>query len=158
MSGITIRLAEAEDVPAIDTALRKLSDHLGDTHVLRQEELGALLFQEPIGIRVLLAETAGKLVGVVMFSSYVSTTAGGLGVYVSDLWVDASVRGQGIGPRLLVAILDLGPFPIKTMFLNVYQDNIAARKTYLRLGFKANSLADDLSLDESDFHKIRGKV
>jgi GNAT superfamily N-acetyltransferase len=64
-----------------------------------------------------------------------STTRGGLGLFVSDLWVDADVRGQGLGQRLLGrALREWAPVFVK---LSVYDDNAGGHLFYTRAGFAA---------------------
>lgn len=155
MTDIQFRKADKEDASALNDALRKLSHHMGDEHPISEETLSELLFGETKGAEALLAEQGKEFVGIVMFSPFVSTTTGGLGIYVSDLWVDASIRGQGLGPRLLAAAVDHYSVPVKRIRLAVYHDNQDAFKTYLRLGFKAEKHAEYLALDESDFKNIR---
>lgn len=157
MTDITIRHAVQSDSAQINTALHKLSKHMGDHHAITTEELGNLLFQAPAKAEVLIAETGGEIVGCVMYSPFISTTKGGLSLYVSDLWVDETMRGRGLGPQLMAAAVDRSKFDVKTIRLAVYHDNPKAFETYLRLGFKADRSSEFLSLDRNDFKNIRGK-
>ena len=157
MTDLTIRHATQNDIAKVNTALHKLSEHMGDHHAVTALELESLLFQPPAKAEVLIAEAGGEIVGCVMYSPFISTTKGGLGLYVSDLWVDETVRGRGLGPKLMAAAVERSKFDVKMIRLAVYHDNPKAFETYLRLGFKADKSAEFLSLDRSDFTNIRGK-
>ncbi len=157
MTETLIRKAEKGDIPSVNKSLQQLSEHMSDPHPISDLILSEALFGSDGAARVLIAEQESQIVGLVMFSPYVSTTLGGIGIYISDLWVDASLRGQGIGPKLMYAATQQFTSPVKRIKLEVYSDNPEARKTYLRLGFKSTERAQYLSLAESDFDNIRGK-
>ncbi|MCG8490559.1 MAG: GNAT family N-acetyltransferase [Sneathiellales bacterium] len=157
MSDILIRKAEKTDIHAVNNALRKLSEHMSDPHPITDEMLSEAVFGSDGAASILIAEKQGEVMGLTMFSPYVSTNMGGIGIYISDLWVDASLRGQGIGPKLMYEATKQFSSPVKRIKLEVYQDNPKAKETYLRLGFKATERAEYLSLAESDFDNIKGK-
>jgi ribosomal protein S18 acetylase RimI-like enzyme len=81
----------------------------------------------------MLARQGDDPVGALLASPLFSTTRGGLGLFVSDLWVDANTRGQGLGQRLLAhALREWSPVFVK---LAVYHDNAAAHAFYTHTGF-----------------------
>jgi ribosomal protein S18 acetylase RimI-like enzyme len=58
-------------------------------------------------------------------------------LYLDDLAVDASVRGRGIGTRLMQAVFDLArERGLSAVWLEVVDTNPGARRLYERLGFK----------------------
>ena len=157
MTDIQIRRAEKADIQSVNNALRQLSNHMNDPHPITDQILSEAVFGGHGAAHILIAEKEDRIVGLTMFSPYVSTTLGGVGIYISDLWVDASMRGRGLGPKLMYEATKQFSVPVRRIKLDVYQDNPNARKTYLRLGFKPGERAESLSLAESDFDNIRGK-
>lgn len=136
-----IRSAQPGEGPRVNAALAALSADMGDTHRASDALVEAALFGPSPALYALLAEEAGRLQGVAVFSPQVSTYRGEIGVYVSDIWVDTAARGQGLGRALLVAVRDAaadrwGPGYLR---LAVYDGNAAARRLYARLGFVENS-------------------
>ena len=74
-------------------------------------------------------------VGALLASPLFSTTRGGAGLFVSDLWVDAGLRGTGLGQRLLAcALREWEPAFVK---LSVYDGNESAQGFYASAGFAA---------------------
>ncbi|MHA7774123.1 GNAT family N-acetyltransferase [Roseibium sp. M-1] len=141
MSGISIRRAERNDAERVHAALRQLSADMGDTHAASLDDVIRHGFSETPAFIALLAirEADDLTLGVLQASPVFSTTRGGTGLYVSDLWVDGAARGEGLGQRLLAASLELAPASWKPVFLRlaVYGGNPAARRFYERLGFEA---------------------
>jgi ribosomal protein S18 acetylase RimI-like enzyme len=145
--GIEIRRAEREDTARLHAALSRLSADLGDNHEASADDLLRHGFSEPPAYFALLATRSGETVGALLASPVFSTTRGGAGLYVSDLWVAEQARGAGLGRRLLAAALDLAPDTWTVTFLKlaVYHDNPDARRFYERLGFVARR--DETVLD-----------
>lgn len=158
MTELVIRKATEKDTTSLNAALRELSEYMGDEHPITDENLKSLMFGERPHSEALLAEKGGELVGVCLFAPFISTNLGGLAVYVSDLWVHESMRGQGLGPKLMAAVVDLWGDEAKFIRLSVYNDNPKARDVYLRLGFKGEAKAEFLQLYAEDFKNIRQSV
>lgn len=128
---ITISPVTRADVPMLHHALSQLSSDLGDAHLASLDSLT----QASDTWRALLAVEGTIPVGALLATPLFSTTRGGLGLYVSDLWVDGRLRGQGLGARLLAqALNEWSPVFVK---LATYQDNASAQAFYSRLGFAA---------------------
>ncbi|GAB4518994.1 MAG: GNAT family N-acetyltransferase [Roseibium sp.] len=144
---ISITRTGREDTGRLHEALKRLSADLGDHHVASAEDLLRHGFSEPPAFFALLATRSGETVGALLASPVFSTTRGGAGLYVSDLWVAEEARGAGLGTRLLAAALDLAPATWTVTFLKlaVYHDNSDARRFYERLGFVART--DETVLD-----------
>ena len=143
MTAITIRQAEVADAARLNSALRHLSDAIGDTHRANDSDLSAAAFRDVPSCYALLAEMGAAIVGVAVYSPLFSTTRGMAGAYVSDLWVDDAARGQGLGRLLLSAVRDRAREHWDAGFLRlaVYADNPRAVAFYTRLGF-STSLGD----------------
>ncbi|MGX1307581.1 ribosomal protein S18 acetylase RimI-like enzyme [Amorphus suaedae] len=156
MSDITIRLAEANDTGQLDTALRHLSEAIGDPHGATPEQLREAGFGTHPAFRAQIAEAGCSVVGIALYSPVFSTVRAGAGLYVSDLWVATSVRGAGLGQRLLAAAARDAEavWGAKFLKLVVYDGNSRARTFYDRLGFIAASGETTLTLDAAGFASL----
>lgn len=136
------------DVDLLDTALRHLSDDLGDVHVAGQDALNAALGGAFPSAHAILALEDEALRGAVLFSPVFSTVRGAAGLYVSDLWVSDEARGKGLGRRLLAAAADRAGYlwHADWMSLAVYHSSDASRRFYQRLGFAPDTAATVMKL------------
>jgi ribosomal protein S18 acetylase RimI-like enzyme len=117
------------DIPTLHQALGLLSQDLGDTHLASL----AALKEAAATWCALLAMDGDVPTAALLASPLFSTTRGGAGLFVSDLWVAKAARGQGLGQRLLAAALrEWTPTFVK---LSVYADNAGAAAFYARAGF-----------------------
>lgn len=137
MTTITFRPVRTEDdLTLLDRALRALSADLGDPHKASRDGLGSALLSDCPPAYGLLAMDGHRLQGAALFSPTFSTARGAAGVYVSDLWVDGSARGCGLGRRLLAEVAanasDL--WRAEWLTLAVYDHSTASRQFYDRLG------------------------
>ena len=157
MTRITIRPAEAADAGRLNTALRALSDHLNDTHYASDEKIAQAGFGESPSFSAILAELGEDVVGVAVFSPIFSTTRGTPGVFVSDLWVATSQRGNGLGRNLLAAVCNFSADKWDAAFLrlNVYRDNRAAIAAYEKLGFDTDLHEAVMTLNFGEFNVLR---
>lgn len=157
MGAIAIRLAGAEDTGRLDTALRHLSSAIGDDHRATAGMLRDAGFGENPAFRALLAEDEDGVVGAALYSPVFSTVRAGAGVYVSDLWVSETARGQGLGRRLLQAVAGDARKVWKAQFLKliVYDDNPRALAFYDRLGFAASTGEIILTLDKAGLAALK---
>ncbi|SEQ75021.1 GNAT family N-acetyltransferase [Thalassovita taeanensis] len=137
MTQIEFRQAELDDATRLNAALRRLSETMGDSHLASGTDLARAAFGPVPAFYAVLAEVDGALVGVAVYSPFYSTIRAAAGAYVSDLWVDDTMRGQGLGPRLLAAVRDRAKVQWDAGFLRlaVYEDNPRAVAFYTRLGF-----------------------
>ncbi|MDN5789215.1 GNAT family N-acetyltransferase [Pseudorhodobacter sp.] len=124
-----IHTVSTADIPMLHQLLAQLSHDLGDTHAA---SLDALTAAAP-NWRGLLAMEGQMPMGALLASPLFSTTRGGTGLYISDLWIAEAGRGQGLGARLLAAALrEWQPVFVK---LSVYTGNARAKEFYTRCGF-----------------------
>lgn len=156
MADITIRLAEEDDMERLDTALRHLSEAIGDPHGATPGQLREAGFGTHSTFRAQLAEAGDAVVGAALYSPVFSTVRAGAGVYVSDLWVAETVRGAGLGQRLLAAVARDAATVWGAVYLKlvVYDDNARARAFYDRLGFTASRDETTLALDAAGFASL----
>ncbi|MEO1199241.1 MAG: N-acetyltransferase [Pseudomonadota bacterium] len=157
MTEVTIRRAVADDAERLDTALQALGHGLGDPHNVSPEIILRDAFSDRPVFHALIAEQDARLVGIALVSPMFSTATGGSGGYVSDLWVDGSLRGHGIGRRLLAEACALAIAEWNAVFLrlSVYHATPEARAFYDRLGFTAHETQSTLSVFGPEFDRLR---
>ena len=134
-----LRIAPAGpgDMACLARALEALSADLGDTHRAREEVLARACLGPHPACHGVVARAGADLVGAALASPVFSTTYGAAGVYVSDLWVSETARGQGLGRQLLQSVAGFARERWQARFLKltVYDENAGARAFYDRLGF-----------------------
>lgn len=101
----TIRRATPDDIPAIRAILRA---HDEDSEVAGVDIVGPYVRHLVDHATVLVAERAGTVVG------YAAAIDAGVAVHLADLFIRPDLVGQGIGHRLLAAVL--GDAPRRTTF------------------------------------------
>jgi ribosomal protein S18 acetylase RimI-like enzyme len=131
-----IREAGPADMPALHRALAALSADLGDSHQAGPAALAAAC-QGPRAFALALIAGHGPQ-GAALAAPVFSTTRGGAGAYVSDLWVAPERRGGGLGRALLAEVARIGARRWGAHFLklSVYDRAAGARAFYARLGFR----------------------
>ena len=112
MSNIKIRSAEAHDVPAILSLIKELAiyEKLLDQVSVDEVSLSEALFPTNLKKRVayaLVAELDGELSGYAIYFYSFSTFLGKAGIYLEDLYVKESLRGNGIGTKLLSELMKI---------------------------------------------------
>jgi ribosomal protein S18 acetylase RimI-like enzyme len=132
---------------------------MGDTHVASLEDVIRHGFSETPAFFALVAirQSDERTLGILQASPVFSTTRGGTGLYISDLWVDSAARGEGLGRKLLASSLQLAPESWKPVFLRlaVYGDNQDARRFYERLGFEARKKETVFDLTQPALDTLR---
>lgn len=158
MHRFDIQPVEKHNLDLLDTALRALSEELGDQHPVSIELLEQAAFAPTPAFYALLAlDTKNVLSGAVAFSPVLSTTLAATGLYVSDLWVAQSARGHGLGKHLLAHAADVSQarWGAKFLKLSVYDDAHRARQFYDRLGLKARQGETTLILDTTGVNALK---
>lgn len=123
------------------------------------EDLARYGFGPDPAFEALIAEAAGRPVGLCLYFRSFSTWRGRPGAYVQDLFVDPACRGTGLGRRLLAACASVmaarGGAYIR---LSVDAANVAAQGFYRRAGFR--HAADDMihQIDGEDFMRLAGEA
>lgn len=142
----------------LDGALAALSAAIGDRHLATASDLLAAGFRAEPAFHAQIAERAGLTIGAVVYSPVFSTSRGGAGIYVSDLFVSPQARGSGLGRRLLAAALADGEARWQARFIRlaVHHDNVAAAAFYARLGFSDASGERCLVLDGASVANLKG--
>lgn len=103
-----IRQATADDVPTILGFIRDLAEYEKLSHqvVATEDLLRATLFGPRPAAEVLIAEAEAPVGFALFFTSY-STFLAKPGLYLEDLFVRPSARGNGHGKQLMVALAKL---------------------------------------------------
>ncbi len=108
MSGndLNIRSATTGDIPALVALLSSLFSIEADFDIdtERQERGLSLMLERPDERCILVAESGGKVVGMLTLQVLISTAEGGPVGLIEDMVVDESVRGRGVGKQLLSAM------------------------------------------------------
>jgi GNAT superfamily N-acetyltransferase len=99
-----IRPAQTGDEVQLLALIHELAvyERLADEVVATPDMLGQSLFGEQAVAEAVLAECSGEIVGFALFFRNFSTFVGRPGLYLEDLYVRESHRGQGIGKALLL--------------------------------------------------------
>jgi len=158
MSDIVISPVIRADLDLLHNAMQELSAALGDRHVADIAALEAGGFGPEPAFRAQLARRSGVVVGALVYSPLFSTTRGGAGLYVSDLWVAQSARGCGLGRRLLARALSDAEARGGACFvkLSVYDDNPLAQRFYHQIGFDAQPLEFNMILQGAALNALKG--
>ncbi len=103
---LLIRPAREPDLPSLIELIRQLfalePDFQADPE--RQRRGLGLLLSEPNRAIVLVAERAGRVIGMVTGQLVISTSEGAPSAWLEDMVVEAAERGCGAGPLLLDAL------------------------------------------------------
>lgn len=157
MDNITITPVKDHQIALLDFALRQLASDLNDPYRVTPEALSAAVFGPDATCLAMLAICNGEPMGATLAAPVLSTTQGGSGLYISDLWVAQNCRGQGLARRLLAATLGEGARRGLGQFLKlaVYHDNPGARAAYDRLRFNAHADETNMFLTGSALKRLR---
>lgn len=108
-ASIEISKASEDDLPIILRFIQDLADYerLRDKCVATGEKLRQTLFVDPPAAEVLIARIDGEAVGFALFFPSYSTFLAQRGIYLEDLFVNPSARGNGVGFALLSSLARL---------------------------------------------------
>ena len=103
---LSIREAEATDIPAIAAMIRALADYekLAHACVSSEQDLQSALFGPAPSAEVLIATIDEVPAGFALFFHTFSTFLAKQGLWLEDLFVYPEHRGAGVGSRLLHAV------------------------------------------------------
>lgn len=110
MPPITIRPATPADIPLILALIKELAEYEREPQaaVATPAQIHQHLLAPPQAGRAacesLIAELDGQPLGFALFFMNFSTWLGKSGLYLEDLYVKQSARGQGLGKALLVEL------------------------------------------------------
>jgi GNAT superfamily N-acetyltransferase len=136
-SAITIALAKTEDAEAVHALIVALADAQDAAHMVTStpDDLRRDGLHEGAKLQALLARNgAGDAVGLALYYFTYSTWTCTPVLYVEDLYVDAGLRGSGLGKRLMAGLAKIArDHGCLRIGLEVKSDN-QARGFYARLG------------------------
>lgn len=103
-----LRLATIEDTELVLDFIKELAEyeHMSDQVVATPALLKDTIFVQKKA-EVIIAEHEGKPVGFALFFHNYSTFLGRPGIYLEDLYVKESMRGMGLGTRILTYLARL---------------------------------------------------
>jgi len=156
---IVIANAVREDASAIHGLLRKLSVALNRPHDVKStpDDIARYGFGPNPTFETILALRSGKAVGLVLYFYEFSTWRGCPGVYIQDLYVDDTLRGSGLGRRLLASVAArAAEHEARYMRLSLDVGNDQGLGFYERLGFDAPS-EQMMVLDGEHFKRLARK-
>jgi len=103
----------------------------------------------------LLAEQGGQVVGMCLFSTTFSGWRGASGLFISDLFIEPDLRGQGLGQRLLAAVCEHAKqIGCNYLRLDVDPQNHPARAFYRKQGFVEHADEIPLFLEQSGMQTL----
>jgi GNAT superfamily N-acetyltransferase len=105
-NSITLRDARRDDIETLLRLIRALARYEKLEHevVATPELLTASLFSEQPRAHALVAEIAGRAVGLAVWFYNFSTFVGRPGIYLEDLFVEPEYRNAGVGRAMLKAL------------------------------------------------------
>jgi GNAT superfamily N-acetyltransferase len=105
----SIRPAKPKDIPDLLRLVKELADFGGDLKKVAatESDYTDLFFAENPVAESLVAEVDNQIVAHAVFFRTSSTYAGKPGLYLEDLYVQKSFRGQGIGKSLFHAVVKI---------------------------------------------------
>ena len=139
MSEITIRDAQPGDEPAVVALIQEMAAGEGDRSPISLAYVTAYLANPGSGI--LLAEEAGRPVGLLSYSVRPDLYHADPAALVEELVVHAPQRGRGIGGALLQAFLDrMAAQGCAEVAIAVMPDNEVAQRLYRAHGLVEEAL------------------
>ncbi|MDU9004929.1 GNAT family N-acetyltransferase [Sedimentitalea todarodis] len=160
MDNLTIAPVQEDEIALLEIALRQLASDLDDPYRVKIKTLADTVCGPTAPCLAMLATRDAKPLAATLAAPVLSTTLGGAGLFVSDLWVTQSVRGRGLARRMLAATLDEGSRRGIGHFLKltVYHDNPGARAAYDRLGFSTHADETNMFLTGTALETLRGST
>jgi ribosomal protein S18 acetylase RimI-like enzyme len=154
---VVISLATRADVPAIHALLEGLAASTGKAGAIAAtaEDLERHAFGERPEFKAVIAWRSGEPVGLALFFPEFSTWRGRPGIYVQDLYVAPQMRDEGLGRRLLGAVIACNAERGATYLrLSTDVENTAASRFYRRIGFREDTENRVLVLEGPAFRAL----
>lgn len=142
MAQATIRPAGPADLDALADLLRMLFGIEADFNfdAARQRQGLAMLMAHESAV-LLVAEAAGRVIGMCSGQLTISTAEGGFALLVEDVVVAEPWQGKGVGRELLAALDQWGAArKIGRLQLLADRNNTAALEFYRKLGWQSTEL------------------
>lgn len=141
------RLASAQDAELIHQLLGEMAQAEGGRIAGNAQSLRQYGWGDTPRFRVVLAVAQDQPLGLVLFFPEYSSWRGEMGVYVQDLYLRPTARGQGLGRALLAQAMQAAQdWQPQFMTLMVAHKNQTGRAFYDALGFAPRDAASPLIL------------
>ncbi|WP_157961304.1 GNAT family N-acetyltransferase [Microvirga flavescens] len=152
---IVIREAATPDLESVAAMLRRLGAHVGANPKVTADDLAAYGPKGRGFTEVLVAEEGGAIIGIALYSIVFSAWRGRPGIYVSDLFVEDSARGTGLGTRLLRAAVEREtPRGCAYLKLDVDKKNAGGISFYEKRGFKLDDHDHTMVLERDGMTRL----
>ena len=155
-TSVTVRPARAEDCETILRMIRALAHFQGiaDRVTAKVESLRRDGFGAQPRFEALLAENAGRPVGLAMFQMNYSIWEGASSMQITDLFVDELARGTGVGFRLVIEVARIArDRECSGLQLNMVHAN-PSRTSLDRMGFVHQDDLLHYTLDNTGLKKL----
>lgn len=133
---VLIRGAEPRDIPAVLALMEQLAAHEGLSQYfqINSEALTRCCFEPPRRVHLIVAEQANEIVGYATCLLQFSPWIGNDYLFLDDLYVSETVRGQGVGSLLMRQVGQLALERGVDVRWHVDPENRAAQKFYSSMG------------------------
>lgn len=151
---ISIRQASVQDAPVIFGMIVELAESTDAAARVSStaDDITEALSGENPEVHALIAESDGSPVGVAVFFLTYSTWRGTRGVYLQDIYLASTVRGTGLGTRLMRETVRwskrLGADHLR---LAVDRDNSDAQEFYASIGLRFRDDEKIYQIDDDAF-------
>lgn len=139
---LTLRLATEADVPRILSMMVAFNRFEGITWSPESGEapLRQLLKDDSLGFIALLDTDAAPACGYAIVTFGFDLEYGGRDAFLTELFLDSSLRGQGLGRQAMELLLKkTATFAASALHLQVRPDNPQAHRLYLSAGFSSTT-------------------
>jgi GNAT superfamily N-acetyltransferase len=103
----SIRAATAADLPALTALCREMERHYDGPAAVDEAVIRLALarqLSEPSGVEILVADAAGRLLGLATVSVVFPATRFAPALFLKDIYVAAEARDRGVGTGLMRAV------------------------------------------------------
>lgn len=157
MATMNIRPVEPSDLPGLLDLLRAKAEFDGCPDTLRATvgSLREALFRPTPLAHALVAEVKGRLVGMATYYAIFSSFIVKPGLWLDDLYVDESARGQGVGKMLMERLCGIAlRGGCGRVDWHVSKFNERGIKFYRRIGASVSEKARLVRLDEAAIRQL----
>ena len=153
--GLNFRQADEADFAAVVELATQLAVHIEQpAPPLTMANFADFYLAPGAPMRLLLAETEGRVVGLIAWTLTHELYSGERRVYISDISVDKAARGRGVGKALLAQVAEWGcAHGAAKMGWEVWYRNTEAKAFYEKLGAVADEEAIPYGLTLMDSHQ-----
>ena len=133
---LTFRQARAEDFPAVLDLACQLAAHIdAERPPLTAQQFDTFYLRPGAPMRLLLAVAQGRVAGMIAWTLTHELYSADTRVYISDLAIDRSARGRGVGAALMTEVTAWArAHGAHKLGWDVWRYNETARAFYERIG------------------------